>query len=320
LKPHADPEAAMASDPDHRDPDAPPPPRQLDLFSDSAGVMLEETLREEVLARRFAAAREAVDKLRRHDPQHARIGDWRCLIDRLDRASQAVGAGPCGTDAAVLLRDIDAVNPAAASLLGPRAGDCLAPLWDALAHAADGLAFDPAEPRLHASFALAQLGRWQQVRAVIEAEPGWRDEPGLLVPYARACEHSGDTGAARGALLAACWSQPQSAERILAAGDCPDSRLAAHWSAFCDLDLDAEADAASALATEDFPAWCLLVDPALAADAPTDIDAADADRAAAYRAAQALASAPDDLDQRRALGAAQPALLRIFLQRRRGAG
>jgi len=311
----------MASDSDHLDPDAPPPaPRQLDLFSDSASVMLEETLREEVLARRFAAAREAVDKLRRHDPEHARIGDWWRLIDRLDRASQAAGAEPCRAEAAVLLRDIDAMTPTAASLLGPRAQDCLALLWDALARAADGLAFDPAEPRLHASFALAQLGRWQQARAAVEAEAGWRDEPGLLAPYARACRRSGDTRAARGALLAACWSQPQSAERILAAGDCPDSRLAAHWSAFCDLDLAADAAPAPALATEDFPAWCLLVDPALAADAPADTDVADGDRAAAYRAAQALVRAPDDLDQRRALSAAQPALLRIFLQRGRGAG
>jgi hypothetical protein len=300
---------------------APPPARrQLDLFYDSSSAILEQTLREAVLGRRFAAAREAADKLHRHAPEHPRVGDWRRLINSLEQASHALGAEPCRADAAALLRDIDTITPVATSLLGPQARDCLALLWAALAQAAQGLTFDPAEPRLHASWALAQLGRWQEARCAIEAEPGWQAEPGLLEPYARACRGSGDPRAARAALLASCWSHPQTAERILAAGDCPDSLLAAHWTTFCDLDPGADAQAASApmLATGDFPAWCLLADPALAAAAPADTAALDPHRTAAYRAARALASAPQDLDQRRRLGAAHPALLAAFLQLRRG--
>ncbi|WP_295540334.1 hypothetical protein [uncultured Thiohalocapsa sp.] len=301
---------------------APPPARrQLDLFYDSADGLLEQTLREAVLARRLPAAREALDKLQRRDPAYARGSDWRRLIDCLARAGHTPGAAPCRSKAAALLRDIDEITPVAGTLLGPQTWDCLVLLWAALAQAADGLRFDPAEPRLHASSALARLGRWQEARAAIMAEPGWRDLPDLLAPYVRACQHSGDARAARAALLASCWSHPHTAERILAAGDCPDSRLAAHWQAFCDLEPPTAAAAASAamLATEDFPAWCLLVDPGLAADAPADATT-DPHRAAAYGAAKALATAPDDLDQRRALGAAQPALLAIFLQRRRSAG
>jgi hypothetical protein len=301
---------------------APPPARrQLDLFYDSASVVLEQALREAVLARRFSAAREAADKLQRRDPEHARVRDWRRLIDYFERTSHVPSAKPCQADAAALLKDIDAITPVAVALLGAQARDYLALLWAALAHAADGIRFDPAEPRLHTSYALAQLGRWQQARAAIEAEPGWRDASGLLAPYARACQRSGDARAARTVLLAGCWAHPQTAERILSAGDCPDGRLAAHWSAFCDLDVGAAAHvSAPALATEDFPAWCLLMDPALAADAPADTMMADPDRIAAYRAAQALARAPDDLGQRRLLGAAQPALLATFLQRRCGKG
>jgi hypothetical protein len=290
--------------------------RQLDLFYDSGTVALGRTLQEAVLARRFGDARAACGKLRERDPAHARLGDWLRLIDTLERSSRMPGPGPSRPDAPARLRDIDAITPVAERLLGHGARDCLAPLWAGLASAADGLRFDPGEPRLHASFALARLGRWPEVRAAIEAEPRWRDEPQLMERHARACRRSGDARAALADWLALCWVHPDTAERVLGAGDFPDARLAARWGAFCDL--DPPDDAARALATGDFPAWCLLVEPSLAPDAPPDPAVADPDRVAAYRAALALASAPDDLDQRRALGAAHPALLAVFLALRRG--
>jgi hypothetical protein len=149
---------------------APPPDRrQLDLFYDSGPLVAEDALREAVLARRFGAARDACERLRGLAPAHARLGDWQRLIDALDPTARNTGAG-----AALLLHEIDAITPTAERLLGRRARDCLALLWAELADAADGSGFDPAAPRLHASHALAWLGRWQEVRAAVEAEPGWR--------------------------------------------------------------------------------------------------------------------------------------------------
>jgi hypothetical protein len=51
----------------------------------------------------------------------------------------------------------------------------------------------------------------------------------------------------------------------------------------------------------------------LAAEVPADQCPPEPLRAAAYRAALALARTPDDVAQRRALGAAHPGLLAAFL-------
>ncbi|WP_058555727.1 hypothetical protein [Thiohalocapsa sp. ML1] len=298
---------------------APPPDRrQLDLFYDSGAVVAEETLREALLARRFGAARDACDRLRGLAPAHARLGDWQHLIDTLDPTARHTGPDASRVGAAALLHAIDAITPTAERLLGRRARDCLALLWAELADAADGSDFDPAAPRLHASHALAWLGRWPDVRAAVEAEPGWSDEPVLLERHGRACRLSGDHRAALGDWFALCWAYPDTAERLLAAGDFPDPRLAAHWVAFCDL--DPPAGSAPPLETADFPAWCLLVEPGLAAEVPADQRVSDPGRATAYRAALALARAPDDVGRRRALGAAHPGLLVAFLGLRRAGG
>jgi hypothetical protein len=133
----------------------------------------------------------------------------------------------------------------------------------------------------------------------------------LLERHGRACRLSGDTRAALADWLALCWGHPDTAERVLGARDFPDPRLAAHWLAFCDL--DPPDGPAPPLETADFPAWCLLVEPGLAAEVPADQGPPEPLRAAAYRAALALARTPDDVAQRRALGAAHPALLAAFL-------
>jgi hypothetical protein len=292
----------------------PPERRQLDLFYDSASVALEERLRDAVLARRFGAARQVCDKLSERDPAHSRLADWWRLIDLLESSPGKNKPQSPEADVARRLRDIDSIAPIADRLLDHGARDCLALLWSELARAAAGLAFDPAEPRLHASHALARLGRWQEVRAAIEAEPHWRDQPLLLAPHAQACWRAGDRRAALADWLGLCWAHPDAAEAALGAGDCPDQWLAARWNEFCDLDPHVDSPAAQALDTADFPAWLLLVEPALVADAPADPAAAGPERAAAYRAAQALARAPDDVAQRRALGAAHRTLLAVFLE------
>ncbi len=69
----------------------------------------------------------------------------------------------------------------------------LAPLWSALAEFFAGRAFEPGFPDLHASFAWALAGRWDAVRAAVEAERHWRGEPSLLLAHAEACWHRGAT-------------------------------------------------------------------------------------------------------------------------------
>jgi hypothetical protein len=193
----------------------------------------------------------------------------------------------------------------------------LALLWADLARLTAGQPFNPRQPRLHESWALARLGRWQEVRDAIEAESSWSEQPELLAHHATACRHRGDQTAAMGDWFRLCWMHPEAAETRLGARDFPDAQLAQRWSAFCDLDPPEDG---LALDTEDFPAWCLITHPALAATAPATPNGADPDRAAAYEAAHTLAHAPDALEQRRALGEAHPGLLAALLQSRDRAG
>ncbi len=298
-----------------------PPPReqQLDLFYDSGAVAIEDSLRRALQARRLDDARAACGRLAERGEVGQTLADWLRLIAALDSVAgtddDALTADPTPEER---LDEVDALAPIAERRLG-RSGarDMLALLWADLARLTAGQPFDPGQPRLHASWALARLGRWQEVRDAVEAEPDWPAQPKLLELHATACRHTGDPTAAMGDWFQLCWLHPEAAEATLGARDFPDAQLARCWSAFCDLD---PPDDGPALETEDFPAWCLVTQPALAATAPAKPDGADPDRAAAYRAARTLAQAPDALDQRRALAAAHPTLLATLLQTRTRSG
>ena len=283
--------------------------RQLDLFQDSAGLLLETEVRDALAARRPAAAMDAIERLAQRDPGNRHIGGFLRLAQAAEKAS-----GPridAGDRPAERLAEIEALAPLAEDLLGRRARDLLAPLWTALAEHLEGRPFDPRRPRLHAAHCWAAAGRWEQARASLEGTPDWRRHPPLILDHAQACWHLRDIPAARGDWLALCWEHPEAAEERLGHGHLPDPHLSDLWDAFLDEDAE-DGD----LDSEDFPAWVLIHDPAWALPVDPAL-APDEPHGEAFRLLHGLRrGAGEEIALRRALGETHPRLLALYLASR----
>lgn len=288
--------------------------RQLDLFHDSTGLLLENGLRDALAARRIAEARERLGELMRHDPRHARLQGYLRLMQTVDDGADVDGNGaespqpPPAFDAADRLAQLNAIEPAARDLLGHRARDFLTALWAGLAQRLASIAYNPASPRLHASHAWLRAERWDAVRAAIEGEPDWHWHADLIALHAEAAWRRRDPAAARRDWAWLCWEHPHHAERVLAAATLPDPRLRELWNVFEDLDDNLDA--------EEFPAWLLLHERSAGTAVPPDQAPAD-ERGTLYRLLHRLVSDDDNIELRRQLDDMHPTLLRLFLASRR---
>ena len=287
--------------------------RQLDLFHDSAGLLLENGLRDALAARRINDARDHIAGLMHHDPRHARLQGYLRLVQIVDDGADdadddAQNRPPSRAfDAADRLAQLDAIERIAWDLLGHRARDFLTGLWARLAQQLGGIDYDPASPRLHASHAWLRAERWDAVRTAIEDEPDWREHPDLTALHAEAAWRRRDPATARQDWAWLCWEHPHHAERLLATTTLPDPRLREFWNAFEDLD--------EALDVEEFPAWLLINDSSAGAAVPPDQAPAD-ERGTTYQLLHRLVSGDDNIERRRQLDEIHPTLLRLFLSSR----
>jgi hypothetical protein len=272
---------------------------QLDLFHDSTALLLEEQIRQALAERRTDRAREQVALLMRQDPRHRHLRGFLRLIQVIDDSNRQ--------SSDERLAELLAVEPLARDLLGHRDRDFLAPLWATLAESLAGRTFEPAAPRLHASFAWARAGHWEAVRRSVEAEVDWRGQPILVLAHAEACWRRRDRGEARRDWMWLCWEHPPDAERAFTSSQFPDRRLGELWNGFGDLD--------PPLDTEDFPAWLLLDDPGVAACVTPDAAPRD-ERGTLFRLLRRLVGGDDDIELRRELSEIHPRLLRLLLERR----
>lgn len=280
---------------------APPADRtQLDLFQDTSAVLAEEEIRRALAERRIEDARQQMGRLMQQNPRHSRLGGYLQLVQAIDEGA-AAEAPP-----AERLCDLEAIGRLAEELLGHRARDLVTPLWVGFAEQLSGQAFVPGHPQLHASHAWARAGRWDAVRDAVEAELDWRNHPSLVLSHAEACWRRRQAAAARCDWMWLCWEHPSAAEHAFANRAFPDRRLSDHWSRFGDLD--------QALATEDFPAWLLIADPAAAA-VPPEVAPSD-ERGAPYRLLHALTGDGDTISRRQELAEIHPGLLEMFLAQR----
>jgi len=277
---------------------------QLDLFHDSGAMLLEEEIRRALAERRLDAARRSVARLMRQDPGHANLQAYLRLVQVLDEQSGPAAVRQRPNER---LAELDTIEAVARKVLGRRARDLMDPLWSAFAESLAGQAFDPAAPGLHAAWAWRRAGRWQPVRDAVEAEPHWREIPGLVLLHAEACRRTRELAVAMQDWMWLCWEHPDAAESALGTGAAGDATLAGHWKAFLDLDPE--------LPTEDFPAWLLLREPGLTAAVAPEA-APDDERGEPYRLLHRLVSGADDIATRRALSEVNPELLRLFLARR----
>lgn len=126
--------------------------------------------------------------------------------------------------------------------------------WSRLAALVAGAPFDPSAPARHASCAWIEAGRWAEARAAVESVPGWQREPLLLDRHARAAFAERGVATARRDWSRVFWSgvEPRAIVFEGPHGPCPDAALERRWRNF------RERAAASALSSQEFPAWLLL--------------------------------------------------------------
>jgi hypothetical protein len=201
------------------------------------------------------------------------------LIEALEDLDQ-----PVADAGAELARLEETVTPLADGLLGPASRHLLVPLWRRLSSALQDRPYDPARPRLHASYAAARALDWSQVRGAVEGEVGWQREPLLLERHALACEHQQALADALPAWFRLCWHFPEHAAALESSSNRTVTEL---WLAFQDLE--------TALPVSSFPAWLLVQRRALTKvlPAPADPDCPDSYRTLYLLQSRSAAPGPD---------------------------
>ncbi len=277
---------------------------QLDLLMDTAGATLANGIIRALVQPDMAEARRLLDRLFETDPGYRQLGE----LERLVVAGSAVSAvEDAGLELPRLQRD---VCPLAEEILGPGARHFLAPQWQRLTLALLDVAFDPDNPELHSSYSALRAEDWGQVKASVEAQSGWREQPVLLRRHARACGRMHLDSAAIADWFRVCWRFPDQAVHI---GDEAELRWRRLWQRFLELDPE--------LPNRDFPAWLLIDQPGLARWLAIERCLDEVDLPEDYRVTAELVgikSSPlvdgDSVDKRKLLKECNPGLFARYLR------
>jgi len=222
---------------------------QLDLFMDATVSTLANRTAQALTDRDNPEAKRLLQLLFDADPGHPRLG----ALERLAEAEQRLHS-PITQPAETLAYIQDELTPLAEEELGSASHNLLVPHWRHLTTALQGTAFDPEQPRLHASHTAGRAFDWQQVITAIQAEPGWQQHLDLLWRYAQANEQLHDKPAALQGYFQLCWRFPDAASAIGTRAT-PPMQLALAWNNFLALEPE--------LPNELFPAWYLMHQPGL---------------------------------------------------------
>jgi len=276
---------------------------QLDLLMDSAGVTLANGIIRALIQRDELEARRLLDRLFETDPGHRQLGGLECLV-------VAAMETPVEDAALELLRLQRELCPLAEELLGPDARHFLAPQWRRLSRALLDVDFDPDNPEIHSSYPSLRSEDWGQVKASVEAESSWKEQPVLLRRHARACGRLHLDSEALSGWFRLCWHFPDQAAFI---GSESEPEWRRYWQRF--LELDAE------LPNRDFPAWALIDQPGLAGRLATERCFNDFEVPEDYRATAELVQVKSSslvdaglMDKRKLLQACNPGLFVCYLR------
>jgi hypothetical protein len=286
----------------HKPADAP----QLDLFMDATGASLVNGIVTALIGRDGAEANRLLSQLFDSDPGNGRLGGLERLVVAQGELVEPVRDAMAEME--VLEREI---TPLAEELLGRGSRDYLMPHWQRLGQALDGHPFDPGSPRLHASYPALRGEAWGRLKALVEAESGWREQPLLLCRHAQAC------GRLRLEVEEGCdWFRicccfPDQADAI---GREASRIWRARWLDFLELEPE--------LPEGDFPAWSLLHEPGLvkgleAVDCLEGAEIPEDHHLTAELVAAAISrlSVTDLIEPRKRLQALNPSLFQHYLQR-----
>jgi len=276
---------------------------QLDLLMDSAGVTLANGIIRALIQRDEVEARRLLDRLFETDPGHRQLGG-------LERLVAASPESPVEDAALELLRLQRELCPLAEELLGPGARHFLAPQWRRLSRALLDVDFDPDNPEIHRSYPSLRSEDWGQVKASVEAESNWKEQPVLIRRHARACGRLHLDSQALSGWFRLCWRFPDQAAFI---GSEAEPEWRRYWQRFLELDPE--------LPNRDFPAWALIDQPGLASRLATERCFNELDVPEDYRATAELVQVkPSSLvdaglmDKRKLLQVCNPELFACYLR------
>ncbi|MGH8220579.1 MAG: hypothetical protein ACREUT_18750 [Steroidobacteraceae bacterium] len=278
---------------------------QMDLFFDNPVVALTTGIACALAAANAPEAARLLDALYAKAPNHPDLPAFGRLLESLERLRRPVA------DARELLAFITAVTSSARRLLGARARDLLVPLWRHLAAAVGTLPYSPREPMLHASHAWSQAQAWEEVRASVLSEPEWWRHGPLGLKLVESSLRGRRRIEGLSAWFQLCWRAPGEAAEAIEKLKWSD--VYALWQRFLDSDDDAQP-------AEEFPAWLLLQEPALARQLPADLPLGNTPAEEHYRlihrwlSARADGREAEDLALRKQVRECQPALFACLMK------
>ncbi len=228
--------------------------QQKDLFLDAQDVAAAHALVRTILSRKAAAAREQLARLRRLNAEHWMLPSASVLVDAI-----AVAPPKARDQALQQLQALEGLLLPASRVLGNGARDFVTPLWHRVAETLDdGMPFDPAKPKEHASFAFQKSLDWENVRRSVTDVPNHRSEPALLEPLAEAEWRTRNRSKALAVWFRLCWLAPDHFAEAMRANRIPDAGLCRSWERLQDQDWRSPNTAAW------LPAWMLLEEPGIA--------------------------------------------------------
>jgi len=287
--------------------------RQMDLFFDNPVVALVNGLAHALSARDGVEAARQLDRLRAKEPNHPDLPAFDRLLDALGRPQRPI------VDCRKELEFIVGITADAWRLLGARARDVLVPLWRHLAEALRSAPYSPQTPMLHASHAWSEAQSWDEVRESVLGQPQWWLHVPLALRMIESSLRRRRPAEALSAWFQLCWQAPSRVPEALEALRFPE--LQAFWQRFeAEEEPFGAPDRQPAMAAEDFPAWLLLDEPALARLLPAELSGGASAGEGHYRlvhrwiAAREARQAGEDMTVRRLLKERQPALFGKLLR------
>ena len=236
--------------------------QQLDIFADSRDVMLRNDVLEQLQRRDVVPARSAPERLASDYPDEGAVPAMSRLVCELERGAAERFADHAAL--AIARRQLeDEVIPAARRVLPAQTVQpWLAPCWRALARRAGSLPFRAADAGNHAANHAAPLwllaAEWAAASEAVEGIESWWRIPAPLAWMTEAHYRTGGLDAAWQLLAELTWLAPARFEALLAVlGDASLDALRRRFDA--EFPGTGEVDDYAW-----FPAWLLLVKPALA--------------------------------------------------------
>ncbi|TQV88302.1 hypothetical protein [Aliikangiella coralliicola] len=157
---------------------------QLDLFMDNTAQLVEHELLQYLEARQFSLAQNILKKLSELNAECPRLGGYQDLINYglHMQANEQIDSEMLAAELTGLKTE---VMPLAVEVLGQSTRDYLSFAWRRLANNMVNVNFDPAQPELHASFALLEIPDYRSAVTGLLADTNLYQQPILLERLAR---------------------------------------------------------------------------------------------------------------------------------------